>query len=299
MLRVATRGSRLARWQAEHVVARLGLPAELVLVSTEGDRRRDVPIHELGGRGVFVKDVQRAVLDRRADLAVHSAKDLPSTPCPGLVIAAVLARGDPRDALVGSRLADLTAGATIGTGSVRRQAQLAALRPDLRFGPLRGNIETRLAKAGDFGAIVVALAALERLELTDRVAEVLDADAVVPQVGQGAVAVECRTDDTETRALLAAVDDVPSHRAVTAERAFLATLGGGCDLPCGAHATTRPDGRIQLQAVLAAVDGSTVLRARAEGDDPARVGEDAAAQLLAHEQAPELLSTAARESPPA
>lgn len=158
MLRVATRGSALARWQAERVIELLGESAELVIVSTTGDERADTPIHQMGGTGVFVKEVQQAVLDGRADIAVHSAKDLPSEATPGLVIGAVPERGDPRDALVGSRLEDLRAGAVVATGSVRRRAQLAAARPDLGFAELRGNMETRLRKAADFDAIVVAAA---------------------------------------------------------------------------------------------------------------------------------------------
>jgi hydroxymethylbilane synthase len=288
VLRVATRGSRLARWQAEHVVALLGVPGELVIVATEGDRRQDVPLHEIGGQGVFVKDVQRALLDGRADIAVHSAKDLPSTEAPGLVIAAVPPRGDARDALVGASLAGLPAGATVATGAVRRRAQLAALRPDLRFAPLRGNIETRLAKASAFDAIVVALAALDRLGLADAAAEVLDRALCVPQVGQGALAVECRAGDAATIGALREIDDARSHRAVEAERAFLAMLGGGCDLPCGAHATVGPGGAIELDAVLASLDGATVLRAHAEGTDPATVGREAARDILGAAGGPEL-----------
>jgi len=235
-LRIATRGSRLARWQAERVAGRLGGDTELVIVSTTGDQRTDVPIWTIGGTGVFVKEVQQAVLDGRADLAVHSAKDLPSETAAGLVLAAIPERADPRDALVGSRLDDIPAGGRIGTGSVRRQAQLAALRPDLRFESLRGNIETRVAKAADLDAVVVALAALERLGLADRATEVLEATRMLPQVAQGALAVECRADDAATAARLALLDDPAARPAVEAERAFLRRLGGGCDLPCGALA---------------------------------------------------------------
>jgi len=205
LLRAATRGSPLARWQAEHVAARLraldpGLEVELVLVETQGDQRLDVPIWELGGKGVFAKEVQTAVLDGRADLAVHSAKDLPSGSVPGLVLGAVPERGDPRDALVGSTLAALPSGAEVATGSLRRQAQLAAVRPDLRFVGLRGNMATRLAKAADHDAVVVAATALDRLGLADRIAERLAPEVVLPQVGQGALAVECREGDEIGRA---------------------------------------------------------------------------------------------------
>src|SRR5207249_10707722 len=224
-LRAATRGSRLARWQTEHVASLLEVPVEVVVVETAGDRRSDVPIWEIGGRGVFVKEVQAAVLDGRADIAVHSAKDLPSMPAPGLLLAAVPERGDPRDALVGATLDGLPVGATVATGSVRRRAQVAWLRPDLTFASLRGNIDTRLARAAGFAAVVVAAAALERLERTDRIGEVLPASVMVPQVAQGALAVECRVDDEEAQTALAGIEHGPSRRAVDAERAFLARLG--------------------------------------------------------------------------
>ena len=201
-LRIATRGSALARWQAEHVASLLAardpsVAVELVIVETAGDRRQDVPIWQMGGKGVFVKEVQAAVLDGRADAAVHSAKDLPSHQIDGLVLVAVPERGEVRDALVGSTLDALPAGARIGTGSARRRAQLADRRPDLTFGSLRGNIPTRLERASGYDAIVVAAVALERLGRTDAVAELLPTEVVLPQVGQGALAVECRTDDDQ------------------------------------------------------------------------------------------------------
>lgn len=239
-LRVATRASPLARWQAEHVASLLRaadptLAVELVPVQTTGDANTEVPLHAIGGRGVFVKEVQQAVLDGRADVAVHSAKDLPSQAVEGLVIAAVPPRGDARDALVGAPLAGLGVGATVATGSVRRRTQLAVLRPDLHFAELRGNIGTRLARVPPGGAVVVAQAALDRLGLAGQAAEVMAVDRMVPQVGQGALAVECRAGDERVRRVLAAVDHAPSHRAVAAERAFLAAFGGGCDVPVGAH----------------------------------------------------------------
>ncbi|HMG28429.1 MAG TPA: hydroxymethylbilane synthase, partial [Acidimicrobiia bacterium] len=227
-LRVATRGSALARRQAQRVVEVLDVDAEYVVVSTRGDERRDVPIHAMGGTGVFVKEVEQAVLDGRAEVAVHSAKDLPSTTPRELVLGALPERGDPRDALVGRALDDIPTGGRVGTGSVRRRAQLASARPDLGFGELRGNIPTRLEKANAFDAVVVAAAALDRLGLADRIAERVDPSVVLPQVAQGALAVECRADDDETRDLLARVDDAGVRAAVTAERAFLAQLGGGC-----------------------------------------------------------------------
>jgi hydroxymethylbilane synthase len=278
-LRVATRGSRLARWQAERVVALLGIDAEYVIVDTTGDRVQDVELHRIGGQGVFVKEVQAALLDGRADLAVHSAKDLPAATADGLVIGAFPERGDPRDALVGSSLDGLPTGAHVATGSVRRRAQLANLRPDLLFAPLRGNIETRLRKAEGFDAIVVAYAALERLGLADRAADVLDPTVLLPQVAQGALAVECRADDSYVRSRLATIDRAEVRAPVEAERAFLAALGGGCDLPCGAYATL-DGGDVVIDALLATVDGHISLRARERGTDPVAVGTAVASQLL-------------------
>ena len=261
---------------------------ELVVVETAGDRSQaaGTPIWQVGGQGVFVKEVQAAVLDGRADLAVHSGKDLPSNPDlqpDGLVIAAVPERGDPRDVLVGRRLDDLPPGATVATGSVRRRAQLADLRPDLTFAELRGNIDTRLAKAQAFGAVVLAVAALQRLGREEHIAEVLDPSVMLPQVSQGALAVECRADDDATRALLAAIEHGPSRRAVEAERGYLAGLGGGCDLPAGAYAEVADDGSIRLRTLLATLDGRIVLRHEVTGgpgDDPWALGVAAGDQLL-------------------
>jgi hydroxymethylbilane synthase len=269
-VRLATRGSPLARWQADHVagllrIASPDLEVEPVVVSTLGDRRLDQDIWQLGGAGVFVKEVQAAVLDGRADAAVHSAKDLPSDPAlatPGVVLASVPERGDPRDALVGRSLAELPPGARVATGSTRRRAQLADLRPDLTFTGLRGSIATRLAKAveGEVAAVVVAAAALDRLGRLDEAAEVLAPEVVVPQIGQGALAVECREDDDDVRALLAAIEHPATRRAVDAERGFLASLGGGCELPAAAHAVVAEDGSGRLTALLATLDGRLVLR---------------------------------------
>jgi hydroxymethylbilane synthase len=279
-LRAATRGSPLARWQADHVADLLeGAEAAPVVVQTTGDREHDRPLAELGGKGVFVKEVQAAVLDRRADYAVHSAKDLPSTTPDGLVIAAVPQRADPRDALVGRSLAELAAGDTVATGSARRRAQLAALRPDLAFVGLRGNIDTRLAAAEAHGAVVVAKAALDRLGRSEAIAEVLDPSVVLPQAGQGALAVECRLDDEVTRAFLAGIDHEPTHRALRAERAFLAELGGDCELPAGAYAVTDGAG-VRIEGVVAALDGTAVLRHTLTADDPEAVGRAVARHLL-------------------
>ena len=238
-LRLATRGSRQAWAQSTEVADQIeqlsGRVVELVRVDTTGDRQHDVPLHSIGGQGVFVKEVQRAVLDGRADLAVHSAKDLPTDTAAGLHIAAFTKRRDARDALVGSSLADLATGAMVATGSVRRRAQLTAVRPDLQFRELRGNIDTRLERVPPGGCIVMAVAALQILDLTDRISEALPIDRFVPAVGQGCVAVEVRTDDASTRQAVEAVDHAPTRHAVEVERAFLAELGSGCSLPIGAH----------------------------------------------------------------
>ncbi|MCU1457331.1 MAG: hydroxymethylbilane synthase [Actinomycetia bacterium] len=282
-LRVATRGSRLARWQAQRVVELLDTPAELVVIATEGDRRTDVPIHELGGTGIFVKEVQAAVLDGRADVAVHSAKDLPSETPTGLVLAAVPERADRRDALIGSSLAALPQGARVGTGAVRRRAQLAHIRPDLEFGELRGNLDTRLARASEYDAVVVAIAALQRLQLEPDEMHPLDFAVMLPQVAQGALAVECRADDPRALEALACIDALAIHREVAAERAFLGAIGGGCSLPCGALARTVADGALVLDVLLASLDGATVLRelvAGAVDETPADLGARAGRVLL-------------------
>ena len=281
MLRAATRGSALARWQTAHIAELLGRAAgvEPILVTTAGDRLADTPISTIGGKGVFVKEVQAAVLDGRADIAVHSAKDLPAVTPEGLVLAAVPRRADPRDVLVGCRLSDLPLEGLVATGSARRRVQLRELRPDLKFAELRGNIGTRLAKAADFDAVVMAKAALDRLGEHPPVVDVLACEVMVPQVGQGALAVECRAADDRVRELLAEIEDATTRREVDAERAFLAALGGDCTLPAGAHAHVR-DSTLAMRAVLAdGIDGRchTVV---GEGDDGEALGRNLARQLL-------------------
>lgn len=268
---------------------RLPGPVEFVVVETRGDAITSAPIHTLGGVGVFVKEVQQAVLDGQADLAVHSAKDLPAAVTPGLTIASVPQRADPRDSLVGSTLAALRPGATVATGAVRRRAQLAALRPDLHFAELRGNIDTRLAKAANFDAVVVARAALDRLDLASAAADTLAPTVMLPQVGQGALALECRDDDEATVHHLHLIDDPDTHRCLRAERAFLAELGGGCELPCGAHATIEGD-TVVLDALLAALDGSAAARATARGTDPEALGRAVAEVVLDERGGRELLA---------
>jgi hydroxymethylbilane synthase len=268
-LRLATRGSAQATAQAQAaadalMAAHTGLTVELVFVETLGDQRTDVPLHTIGGQGVFVKEVQRAVLRGDADFAAHSAKDLPSVVADGLQLAAFTQRRDARDALVGRSLEALPTGATVATGSVRRRAQLRAVRPDLEFVELRGNIHTRLSKLPEGGSLVMAVAAMQILELTDRIADALPVDQFVPAPGQGCVAIECRADDSHTAALLAAIDHAPTRSEVMAERAFLAELGTGCSLPVAAHATGAT-----MHAFLATDDGHrNVRRTIALGTNP-------------------------------
>jgi hydroxymethylbilane synthase len=242
-----------------------GLDVDVVTVITRGDRTLDIPVWEMGGRGVFVRAVQAAVTAGDADIAVHSAKDLQPLPAPGLRLAALPERGDPRDALVGKPLSGLAPGAVIATGSQRRRAQLAALRPDLKFQSLRGNIGTRLARVPPGGAIVVAVAALTRLGVEPDTLHVLESDVMLPQVGQGAIAVECRADDGTSLRLLEPLDQVAVRRAVDAERAFLAAVGGACDLPVAGHARFGAEGELRMEGLVAAPDGTVVVRRGAAG----------------------------------
>ena len=265
-LRIATRNSPLALWQTEHVVGLLkgadsSLSVEIVSMATVADKSLETTISALGGKGAFSKEVQQLVQVDEADVAVHSAKDLQAETPEGLVIGAYPERGDPRDLLVGSTLAELPDGAVVATGSNRRRVQLAELRPDLRFAELRGNIGTRLSRLGEFDAIVTAVAAIERLGLDLEVADPLEPEVMLPQVGQGALAVECRASDSETLERLAGIDHRLTRSLVEAERQFLIELGGDCDLPAGAHArvvgeqvtvvgmlagTPRSDGSVQV-----------------------------------------------------
>ena len=298
-LRLATRGAPRALWQAHRVVGLLaaaGVAAVPVVVDTEGDRRTDVPLSQLGGQGVFVKEVQAVVARGGADAAVHSAKDLPAAEdlvVPGLVLAAFPERGDPRDVLVGGRLDTLATGATVATGSARRRVQLANLRPDLTFTDLRGNLATRLSRVGTDGvsAVVAARAALDRLDWQAPAGvevETLEPGVMLPQVAQGALAVECRADAAATRRALAAIDDAAVRAVVEAERAFLAELGGGCTQPVGAHAVAEaspgdpghPSARLRLTGLLAGADGHVVLRHEAVGDDGPALGRAVARYLL-------------------
>ncbi len=288
MLRLATRGSPLALRQtalvAEQLRARRGpIEIEPLVVTTRGDRHRELPLDRIGGQGAFVKEVQLAVLEGRADAAVHSAKDLPSDSSAGLRLACVPPREDPRDVLVGSTLDELGPGGVVATGSVRRRAQLANLRPDLTFVELRGNIGTRLERArdGTVDAVVTAMAALRRLGLEDRAAQVLSPLQMLPQAGQGALAIECRDDDAATAELLGSLDDPESRRHLLAERSVLATLGASCAAPVGAFAETARDGTLELEALLASGDGRILVRAHRRGNDPVATGQELARALVA------------------
>ncbi len=299
VVRLATRGSPLALWQARRVALLLeasGVATSLVTVETEGDRRTDVPLHAIGGQGVFVKEVQAMVMRGDADAAVHSAKDLPAAAelqVPGLTLAAFPERADPRDLLVGATLDTLGSGARVATGSARRRVQLANLRPDLLFSDLRGNLATRLSVAvdgtGDVSAVVVAAAGVDRLGWRapeGMETEILDPMVMLPQVGQGALAVECREDDARIRSALSRIDDQWVHRVVTAERAYLAELGGSCTLPVGAYGTLGGDeadggeGAITLSGMMASEDGRMVLRHTATADDPEKLGRAVARYLV-------------------
>jgi hydroxymethylbilane synthase len=296
-IRIGTRGSRLALWQANFVAERLralteAVTVELVIVETAGDQVRDVPLAQIGGDGVFTKEIQRALLDHKVDLAVHSLKDLPTTYVEGLVLTAVPERGPVGDALISERyrvFADLPPGAVVATSSVRRRVQALERRPDLRLVNVRGNIETRLRKLTDEGldALILAEAGLERLGLRRLIAEILDRDWMLPAVGQGALGLECRTEDGGTRAIVEKLNHEPSRQAVTAERSLLRALGGGCQVPIGAL-TTLAGESLTLRGVVLPPDG----RCRVEGflEGPATAAEDLGRQLAA-----DLLARGARE----
>jgi hydroxymethylbilane synthase len=282
-LRLATRRSPLALAQATLVQRRLndnGVASVLVPLETRGDREVDVSLDQLGGQGVFAVEVQRAVLSGDADVAIHSAKDLPSATPNGLRLTCVPERLDAADVLIGRSLAGLGPGATVATGSPRRRALLLERRPDLRVVGLRGNMATRFAAASqsDIDAVVVAAAALERLGETALIAERLDPSWFVPQVGQGALALEVRDNDDVTQGVLAPLNVHDAMTALVAERAFLAELGAGCTVPCGAHAVIDDD-VIVLSGVMLSVDGAQSVRATLHGTDPEALGRDLALEL--------------------
>ena len=286
-LRIATRGSGLALKQTQRVAELIsqkspGIELETVVVSTAGDRDKKTSIQELGGQGVFVTDVQSVVRSGEADIAVHSAKDLPAKTNPGLVLASVPERADPRDALVGCIWNDLPKGASIATGSIRRRSHLSHLRPDLKFQELRGNIETRLLRVDDVDAIVVAKAALDRLDLNPEQMDALPISILLPQVGQGALAIECRDEDFEVIQILKEIEDQKVRSLIDAERSFLAEIGSGCSSPVAAHAVLEKE-KILLKASIASQDGTTLLKAEASGVDANQLGINIANKLLNEE----------------
>lgn len=290
-LRIGTRGSQLALWQANHIRDRLRAfapdrPIELVEIQTEGDLIRDVPLVQLGGQGAFTKAIQQALLDNRADVAVHSLKDLPTFAVEGLVFAAVPERGPTGDAFVSTRhrsFADLPTGAVVATSSLRRRAQVLHRRPDLKLSDMRGNVETRLRKLDEqgFDAIILAEAGLVRLGLAEQITELLERTWMLPAVGQGALGLECRTDDEDIRLLLDRLNHAPTRAGVLAEREMLRGLGGGCSVPIGAVSTIVHD-TLTLRGVVLLPDGSKRIEAEVSGhlEDAELIGEQLAGVLL-------------------
>jgi len=282
---IASRGSQLALWQARWVSARLlelGHQCRIEIIKTTGDRITDVPLAKVGTKGLFTKEIEEALLDGRADLAVHSLKDLPTELPEGLVLAAVPEREDPRDAVVGKPLADLPPGAKVGTSSLRRAAQLRKLRPDLVIESVRGNLDTRLRKLdeGQYDAILLAAAGLKRLGWGDRIAEILPAETMCSAVGQGALAIETRVSGAGFD-VVQAMDHADTHAAVLAERGVLGALGGGCQVPIGAHATVE-GGKLRLLGVVASPDGLEVVRGESQGlaSEAASLGRALGNELL-------------------
>ncbi len=289
-LRIGTRGSLLAKWQAEYVRKRLfsaaGVEAEIIVIKTSGDKFANAPLTQIGGKGIFIKELEDALLEESIDVAVHSVKDIPTEIHSRLSFPAVFRREDVRDCLVsasGATLANLRQGARIGTGSLRRQSQLRHIRPDLDVRDLRGNVDTRLRKAqsGEYDAILLAKAGLDRLGWSDRITETFAPDVFLPAVGQGAIAAECRLSDSEAAEVLGTLDDAESRSAIIAERALLSALQGGCQVPLGAWARTER-GEFVLEACVCSVDGSQYVRQRATAapEQAAALGEHVARLLL-------------------
>jgi hydroxymethylbilane synthase len=301
-IRIGTRASALARWQTDHVIelwrsVEPTLATTIIDLTTTGDDLADAPLEVMEGTGFFTSTLERALLERRIDIAVHSFKDLPVEVTPGLVVAAVPLRGPVEDALCardGRTLEQLAPGARVGTSSLRRGAQLRAIRPDLDYRPLRGNVPTRLERVarGDLDAVVLARAGLERLGLAARVTEVFPIERVLPAPAQGALAIQVRADDTALARRLAALDHAPTRRAVTAEREVLHLLRGGCSVPVGAHARITRES-VTVTAGVFAPDGTHAVRAERTGSDPTAVGA-ATARVLLDRGAGEILAALAR-----
>ena len=286
--RIGSRGSQLALWQANYISALLqqqGHAVSIEVIKTTGDRISDAALAKVGTKGMFTKEIEEALLDGRVDLAVHSMKDLPTELPSDFAVAAIPEREDPRDAFLSkgySRIRELPNRARVGTSSLRRQAQLHALRDDLEVIPLRGNVDTRFRKMerGDFDAIILAAAGLTRLGLGDAIREYLDSTEMCPAAGQGALAIETRADDVKTIADLKFLDHAPTRIAVDCERAALNALGGGCQVPIGVYAQLRGQ-ELLLQAVVASPDGRQVVREQRSGSDPQKLGTEVARALLA------------------
>lgn len=292
IIRLATRKSPLALWQANSVKQQLQnkyphVQVELVKYITAGDKKTDQALSELGGKSLFVKELQIGLLENTADIAVHSVKDMSVTACPGLILAAILKREDPRDAFISNickRWQDLPSGAIVGTASPRRQCQIYALRPDLRVAPLRGNVETRLSKltSGQYHAVILASAGLIRLGLETQINQYLPIHEFIPAIGQGALGIECRTDDHELIAMIQALNDRPTQQCVNAERALNARLGGDCYTPVGAYAQIQGE-ELVLQAMIGSTDGRVLLKAhhRNKVEQAELIGIEVAEKLLA------------------
>lgn len=300
-LRIATRQSPLALWQAEHVRAQLirhwpELTIELLPMVTSGDAFLKDKLLEIGGKGLFVKELEEALLDKRADLAVHSMKDVPATFPNGLSLVSICKRDNPFDAFLSNHyktLADLPQNAVIGTTSLRRQSQLLAIRPDLDIRPLRGNIHTRLAKldAGEYDAILLAVAGLERMGMQARITDILSDDIMLPACGQGALGIECRTDDKQTQALIAPLNDTLSALCVNSERHVNGLLGGNCHVPIAVYSRCLDKGNMQLQARVATPNGETILRDTQYGcQNESRLMAERCAQALLAKGATQLLA---------
>lgn len=286
-LRIGSRGSQLALWQANHVAALLrekGHTVEIEIIKTTGDKITDVALGKVGTKGMFTKEIEEALAEKRVDLAVHSLKDVPTELAPEFELAAIMKREDPRDAFISvkySALEELPQGAKVGTSSLRRQAQLKALQPDLETFPLRGNVDTRIKKleSGEYDAIILAAAGVHRLGLHKHMKSQISADVMCPAVGQGALAIETRRDDPQTRGLLAFLNSAETRAAIECERAVLGAMGGGCQVPIGAYAEMR-NGRLFLRAIVGSPDGSLILREQAEGTDGEKLGREVAQTLL-------------------
>ena len=284
MIVIGSRGSKLALWQANHVAAQLktlGIESRLEIIKTSGDRIQDVPLSQVGGKALFTKEIEEALLADSIDLAVHSMKDVPTDLPPGLTIAAIPEREDPHDALIGCTVAQLLDGLHVGTSSLRRSSQLLALNPRLSVEMLRGNVDTRLRKLqeGEYDAIVLAAAGLRRLGWQDRIRELIPVEIMCPAVGQGALAIETRDDGGAAHQVARQLDHPATNIAVTAERAMLAVLGGGCQVPIGGYAYVEK-GIIHMRAIVASPDGTRIVRAELSGVDPLRTGASIGRNLL-------------------